>query len=220
MKKRQSGFSMIELLIVLGVGMILLAMVVPLVTTTLNMYRLRGACSDYANLVQTARMRAITDDRYYNVVNNIGPLPAGTIMNAFANIGTTASGGPLAAQTYLVGDPATAFNPAVVIRPPATGPNQANLYLQFLPGIGANQVAINPNPWGPTFGPRGLPCQATAATGGTCSYTDLVLGRPIAFEVFTQNVVTGIWEAVTINPSGRVRQWHYDATTNAWRPLN
>jgi hypothetical protein len=107
-----------------------------------------------------------------------------------------------------------------VIRPPANGPNLANLYLQFLPGIGANQVAINPNPWGPTFGPRGLPCQATAPTGGTCSYTSNPLGQPIAFEIFTQNVVTGVWEAVTVNPSGRVRQWHYDNTTNTWRPLD
>jgi len=221
MKKRQSGYSMIELLIVMGVGMILLAMVTPLVTTTLNMYRLRGACSDYANLLQTTRMRAITDDRYYNVVNNLNGLGPGTIMNAFANIGTTASGGPTLAQNYLVGDPAAAFNPAVVIRPPANGPNPQNLYSQFLPlPIQPNSVAINPNAWGPTFGPRGLPCQPTAAVGGTCSYTSNPGGLPIAFEIFTQNVVTGIWEAVTVNPAGRVRQWHYDITTNTWRPLD
>lgn len=209
---------MIELMIVLGVGMILLAMVVPLVTTTLNMYRLRGACSDYANLVQTARMRAVSDDRYYNVVNNVGALPAGATMNAFANIGTTATGGPVAAQTYVVGDPATAFNPAVVIR--AAGPNPNNLYNLFLPGIVLGAVAINPNAWGPSFGARGLPCQPTAPVGGTCSYTSAVGGLPIAFEVFTQNVVTGVWEAVTVNPSGRTRQWHYNTPTNTWRALD
>ena len=220
MKRRQSGFSMIELMVVLGVGMILLAMVTPLVTTTLNMYRLRGACSDYANLLQTTRMRAITDDRYYNVVNNLNGLPAGTVMNAFANIGTTATLGPVAAQTYVVGDPATAFNPAVVIRPTGNGPNQVNLYTQFLPGIPVNAVAINPNAWGPTFGPRGLPCQPTAAVGGTCSYTSNPGGLPIAFEMFSQNVTTGVWEAVTVNPSGRVRQWHFDNTTNLWRALD
>ena len=219
-KRQQSGFSMIELMIVMGVGMILLAMVIPLVTTTLNMYRLRGACSDYANLVQTARMRAITDDRYYNVVSNVGALPPGTTMNAFANIGNTATGGPVAAQTYVIGDPATAFNPAVVIRPQGAAPNTANLYTLFLPGIAVGAVAINPNAWGPTFGARGLPCQPTAAVGGTCSYTSTVGGLPIAFEIFTQNVVTGAWEAVTVNPSGRTRQWHYDAPTNTWRALD
>jgi len=218
MKKRQFGFSMIELMVVMGVGMILLAMVTPLVTTTLNMYRLRGACSDYANLLQTTRMRAVTDDRYYNVVNNLNGLPAGTTMNAFANIGNTGTGGPVAAQTYVIGDPATAFNPAVVIRPSGNGPNPANLYTQFLPGVLPGAVVINPNPWGPTFGPRGLPCQPTAPVGGTCTYTSG--GLPMAFEIFTQNVVSGVWEAVTVNPSGRVRQWHFDATLNTWRPLD
>lgn len=209
-----------EILIVMAIGMILLAMVTPLVTTTLNMYRLRGACSDYTNLVQRARMRAIGDDQYYNVVNVVGLPPAGT-MNAYINTGTTATGGPVAApQGYVLGDPATAFNPAVVIRAPGGAPNVANLYTLFLPGIAAGQVVINPNAWGPSFGSRGLPCQATAPTGGTCSYTDLVNGRPIAFEVFTQNVLTGIWEAVTVNPSGRTRQWHYEIATNNWRPLD
>ncbi len=42
----------------------------------------------------------------------------------------------------------------------------------------------------------------------------------MAFEIFNQNVATGVWEAVTVNPSGRVRQWHYDVTTNTWRPLD
>jgi type II secretory pathway pseudopilin PulG len=217
MKKRQSGFSAIEIMIVLAIGMILLAMVTPLVTTALNMYRLRGACRDYANLVQTARMRAVTDDKYYNVVNVVG-LPAAGAMNAFINTGTTGTGGPVAAQTYVVGDPATAFNPAVIIQAPGGAPNTVNLYNQFLPGIAQGAVAINPNAWGPTFGPRGLPCQPTAATGGNCSYTSG--GLPIAFETFTQNVLTGIWEAVTINPSGRVREWHYEVATNNWRPLD
>jgi Tfp pilus assembly protein FimT len=227
MKRRQSGFSLMEILIVMGVGMILLAMVTPLVTTTLNMYRLRGACSDYSNLVQMARMRAITDDRYYNVVNVLGTPPAGT-MNAWVNTGTTGTGGPVAApQNYVIGDPAKAFSQAVVIQPSGNGPNPVNLHNQFLPGIAFGAVAINPNPWGPSFGPRGLPCQATAATGGTCAYTTTPPcangcgpGQAIAFEVFTQNVLTGVWEAVTVNPSGRVRQWHYEIATNTWRPLD
>jgi prepilin-type N-terminal cleavage/methylation domain-containing protein len=227
MKKRQSGFSAMEIMIVMAIGLILLAMVTPLVTTALNLYRLRGACSDYSNLVQTARMRAVTDDRYYNVVNVVGLPPAGT-MNAWVNTGTTATGGPIAApQNYVLGDPATVFNPAVVIQPPGGAPNLVNLHNQFLPGIVVGAVAINPNAWGPSFGPRGLPCQATAAAGGTCAYTTTppcanacVAGQAIAFEVFTQNVLTGVWEAVTINPSGRVRQWHYEIATNTWRPLD
>jgi hypothetical protein len=217
---------MIELMIVLATMLIVIAMATPLVVTTLNMYRLRGACSDYSNLLQTARMRAITDDRYYNVVGVVGLPPAA--INAYVNTGTTATGGPVAApQNYVLGDPATAFNPAVVIQAPGGAPNRANLRTLYLPGIAPGAVAINPNAWGPSFGPRGLPCQATAATGGTCAYTTTppcanacLPGQAMAFEIFTQNVLTGIWEAVTVNPSGRVRQWHFDAVNNIWRPLD
>ncbi len=213
---------MIELLVVLGIGMILIAMAVPLVSTTLNMYRLRGGGSDYANLAQTARMRAVTDDRYYEIVNNIGAAPAAGV-NAYVNTGTTATGGPVAGPGYTLGDPAVAFSTKIVIRAQAAGPGLLNLYNQFLPGIAPGAVAINPNAWDPnavTFGPRGLPCQATAATGGTCTYTSNPGALPIAYEVFVQNVVSGVWEAVTVNPSGRVRQWQYDAAAARWRPLD
>jgi len=222
MKRRQSGFSMIELMIVLGVGMILLAMAVPLVSTTLNMYRLRGAGGDYANLLQTARMRAVSDDKYYNVVNTVGAPTVLSRLNAFVNTGVSfgpgATGGPVPANTYVVGDPALDFNPAIVIRDPTTAPGLVNLKNQFLPA-GAN-VTINPatNPWGPTFGPRGLPCAPNVPTGGQCFYTSG--GLPIAFEVFMQNQRTGIWEAVTVNPSGRVRQWQYNAGTTTWQALD
>jgi type II secretory pathway pseudopilin PulG len=214
MNRRQSGFSMIELMVVMGIGMVLIAMAVPLVSTTLNMYRLRGAGGAYANLLQTARMRAVSDDRYYPVYATPGTKAASlNSFNAFVDINGTGiyANAPLA-------DPAVAFSPKILI-PAGAAPNTINLNNQFLPGIVAGTVAINPNAWGPTFGARGLPCQATAASGGTCAYTSPA-GQPIAFETFMQNAVSGMWEAVTVNPSGRVRQWQYDAGAGAWRPLN
>ena len=220
-ERRQLGFSVIELMIVLGIGMVLMVMVAPLVTTTLNMYRLRGAGGDYTNLLQTARMRAVTTDTYVPVDVVIGAPPAGSPYNAIGDLNGN--------NAYDVGEPATTFNRAILVRATATGPNPANLYAQFLPGIVAGSVVINPNPWNPpngfalTFGPRGLPCQATAASGGTCSYTSQApnaVGLPIAFETFMQNNVNGVWEAVTVNPAGRIRQWHYENSTGTWRPLD
>jgi type II secretory pathway pseudopilin PulG len=223
-KTHEQGFSIIELLITLGIGMILMAMAMPLVNTTINMSRLRGAAGDYANLLQTARMRAVSDDRYYNVVNTIGPPTALLPMNAFVNTGVNsgpgATGAPNPANAYTVGDPVVYFNRVVLLRDPTTAPGLADLRTRYLPAGAIGNVAINPptNPWGPTFGPRGLPCAPTAITGGQCLYTQA--NSPIAFEVFLQNQQTGIWEAVTVNPSGRLRQWHYNAGTGTWQPLN
>ena len=43
---------------------------------------------------------------------------------------------------------------------------------------------------------------------------------PVAFEVYMQNQNTGMWEAVTINPAGRVREWRYDASNSVWNSLD
>jgi type II secretory pathway pseudopilin PulG len=216
-KPSQIGFSALELLIVISIGLILMAMVAPLVSTALNMYRLRGAGGDLVTLLQSARMRSVTADQYFPVNLVLGPQApnAPNPFNAYVDLNGDGN--------YNRGEPAVAFNPLIAIRPAGAGPNPNNLYQQFLPNINPGQVVINPNAWGPTFGPRGLPCQATVAVGGTCSYTSQAPnppGLPIAFEIFMQNVQTGIWEAVTVNPAGRVRQWHYNLATNSWQPLN
>jgi prepilin-type N-terminal cleavage/methylation domain-containing protein len=220
-RKPQYGFSMIELMVCMGIALVLMAMGWPLVVNAVNNYRLRGAGNSYSNLIQTTRMRAVQDDRYYNIVNNVGALVVPNVINAYGN--TTLQAAP---QPYALGDPAIAFDPSIVIQARAAAPNVANLEAQFLP---TPNVTINPNTntWGPSFGPRGLPCQPTAATGGTCNYTSTTgganggpAGLPIAFEIFFQNVRNGTWEAVTVNPAARVRQWSYDRITNLWAPLN
>jgi Tfp pilus assembly protein FimT len=220
---QQKGVSLLELMITLAIGIILVAMAMPLVSTTISVSRLRGAGGDYANLLQRARMRAVVDDKYYNVVNTTGARTVAQPFNAFVNTGVLqgplATGGPDPANRYVVGDPAIDFNSTIYIRPAAAAPNVANLTLQFLPPPN-NNVVMNPNAWGPTFGPRGLPCAPTALTGGQCLYTLGAPPFPVAFEIFMQNQQNGMWEAVTVNPSGRVGIWNFNIGTNSWQRLN
>jgi len=225
--KRQSGFSMIELLIMLGIGMILLAMATPLVNTTINMSRLRGAGGDYVNLLQLTRIRAVSDDAYYPVYASSVQYAAG--INAFADIN---NGNGVAAGTYAIApkvDLGVSFNSAITLQTLASAPDTNKLQLAFMPGIPLTAVQINPNTnWSAanatvvTFGPRGLPCYLAAAPpGGTCSYTfPAATPKPVAFEIFMQNTRTGAWEAVTVNPSGRIRVWRYNLSTTTWQPLD
>ena len=87
-RHRQFGVSLLELLITLAVGMILVGMATPLVNTTINVYRLRGAGTQYANLLQQTRMRAVANDRYYPVYasTNNGPVAAWAGFNAFTDM--------------------------------------------------------------------------------------------------------------------------------------
>jgi prepilin-type N-terminal cleavage/methylation domain-containing protein len=230
----QHGFSMIELLVALAVGMILLAMASPLVNTTINTYRLRGAGTEYANLLQRTRMRAVSDDTAYSVyASSTGAtVAAWQGMNAFTDINL--QGGAFGIYTNAPSsDLGVAFNrSAVALQPRAGAPAVNNLEAQFMPGIPLGVVAINQNDnWSAvgttvvTFGPRGLPCYYPAVPpaggGAACSYTTLApANSPIAYEIFMFNGQIGSWEAVTVNPSGRIREWRYNVQNATWQGLN
>jgi prepilin-type N-terminal cleavage/methylation domain-containing protein len=221
-KKLQSGFSLLELLIVLGIALVLFAMAVPLVGNT-------GA--SYANLLQTARMRAVQDDRYYPIQTTANVLPAGVVLNACVDLNLSGAC-DLGVAGVSGAEPGVAFHGSIQIRGVATAPNTLALRALYLPptcGANAACVTVNPNAWGPTFGPRGLPCQAPAGGGGSCVYTSTagtagVNGSPgnlpIAFETYIFNTRNQMWEAITVSPAGRIREWAYDRLNNTWTPLN
>jgi Tfp pilus assembly protein FimT len=229
-KSSENGFSLVEMLLVCAIAMVMVAMSAPLVMNITNTYRLRAAGGQYANMLQMARIRAITADNYEPVYATSGSLYGG-FFNAFIDLNQ--QGG--ATGTYVgtpISEPGVVFSNSVVVMAACSAPNTTNLYSQFLPGINAGAVAINQNTWVGSntavvsFGPRGLPCYLTAAPptggGGTCLYAFNNGGnlQPVAFEVFLQNQSTGMWEAVTVNPAGRVREWRYETTSTSWIALN
>jgi Tfp pilus assembly protein FimT len=229
-KMAERGFSLVEMLLVCAIAMVLAAMSAPLVMNITNSYRLRSAGGEYANLLQTARIRAVTADSYQPVYATTGALYGGNF-NAFIDLNQKGGTGGTYSSTP-ISEPAVVFSSVVTIQPDTSAPNRANLQNQYLNGAASTSVGINKNTWaGSTtavvsFGPRGLPCYLTSAPpangGGTCSYTFNSGGNllPVAFEVYLQNQNTGMWEAVTINPSGRVREWRYDTNNSVWNSLD
>jgi prepilin-type N-terminal cleavage/methylation domain-containing protein len=196
---RHSGFSLIELLIVVSIALIAAALIVPNMQTTMRGVRLRGSGSDYANMLQQSRMRAIQDDRFYSVQWAFDtPTQA---WYAFTDLQGTG--------IYAQGDPRMIFAAGVQPQPFSSGPALTNLKSQFLPPGNQAQNSVNTTGW-PTIGPRGLPC---TTTGGACGSV-----TPTSYITFMQNTEGGAWEAVTITPAGRIRQWTYNGTT--WSPLN
>jgi Tfp pilus assembly protein FimT len=235
-RQRETGVSLLELMITLGIGMVLVAMATPLVNTTINIYRLRGAGTDYANLLQQTRMRAVSNDRYYPVYasTTLGTVAGWAGFNAFADINLQGGATGAYAIAPLGPDLGVAFNHAsIILQPRAAAPAVVNLENGYMPGVNPLAVVINPNDaWATpgvavvSFGPRGLPCSLAAAPpvggGGNCSYTVLNPGgpQPVAFETFMRNINTGAWESITVNPSGRIREWRYNVANATWQPLN
>jgi prepilin-type N-terminal cleavage/methylation domain-containing protein len=197
------GFSLIELLIVVAIGMIAAAMALPLVSNAVNQIHLSSSATDYANLLQRARMRAVQDDTYYQIQTQ------------------TLSGDPIAYVdinkngSYDTGEPMMVFASGVTYKAQSAGPALSNLKSQFLPSGSVAQGSLQ-STMIPIFGPRGLPCKVS---GSACPYLDAG-GKPFSYLLFVQNTQNNRWEAVTLNPAARIREWAYDTKSSTWSPLN
>src|SRR5947209_7263142 len=201
-RKCNPGFSLIELLIVVAISMIAAAMALPLVSNAVNQVHLSSSATDYANLLQMARMRAVRDDTYYQI--QTGTLAGDPI--AYVDINKNGS--------YDTGEPMMVFASGVTYKAQSTGPALSNLKSLFLPSGPVAQGSLQPTAI-PIFGPRGLPC---VVSGSACPYLDA--GSPVSYLLFIQNTQNNRWEAVTLNPAARIREWAYDTKSSTWSPLN
>jgi len=203
------GFSLPELLITLAVGLILAGTGILLASTATNQIRLSTSGTNYANLLQNARVRAVRDNVYYSVRVDCGtsgsaaPCSGSAPARAFIDINGNG--------TYTAGEPMMVFAAGVTPQTFGAGPAAANLASQFLPSTAVGTVA---NTSIPIFGTRGLPCKVS---GGACPYLDSN-GLPGSYVTFIQNTRGGQWEAITVNPASRIREWAYNGST--WSPLN
>lgn len=207
----ERGFSLLELSIVICITLIISSIMILNVRSAVRGVRLSESAANYANLLQQARIRAVRDDRFYTVLT---VTPSSGAPYAFVDLQGT--------STLAPGDPMQTFATSVVPQPFSSGPSLANLKSQFLPPGPSAQNTVNSTLPGPTFGPRGLPCAPLAGAGGstTCPYLTPPNYTPTSFITFLQNTQSGKWQAVTVTPAGRIRQWSYDGTTSTWSPLN
>ncbi len=208
-RRGRAGFSLLELLAVVGIVMVVAAIAIPNVEKATRAVRLYGAGTDYSNLLQNARIRAVKDDKYYTVLTDTGTNPPIAFVDINGN-GTYDSA---------LHEPMMPFRPNTTPAPFASGPSVTNLKLQFLPPTPSGQASLAAGGGPPTFGPRGLPCTPIAGAGGTtCPYLMPPNFTPTSFITFIQGP-NGGWGAVTVTPAGRIRQWAYDGAGN-WSPLN
>jgi Tfp pilus assembly protein FimT len=189
---------MLELMIVVSILLVITAIAVYNVQPAIRAVRLHGAASDYADLLQNARIRAVKDDKYYAILTNPGANPP----IAFVDINGNGA--------YDLGEPMMEFRSNTTPAQFSSGPSLANLESQFLPQNGIGSLVTTAA--GPTFGPRGLPCTPTPAVNGstTCPYI-----TPTSFVTFLQDS-QGTWAAVTVTPAARIRVWSYTPSTGNW----
>lgn len=205
MRNRQSGFSLVELLVVIAIIMVVAAIATPSVINGINGIRLRSAASEVAGIMQQCRQVAVRNNRYYTVKPAV--VTGARAAYVDLNYNDTFDGGAPAPE------PMVQF-PQSVSMVTAGAPNTANLFASaFNAGFVPQAATIQPS-----FNSRGLPCVGAAnppPANSLCNIRDAG-GNTVGFVYYMSQVrpfgAVG-WAAVTVTPAGRIRVWTYSGST-------
>jgi Tfp pilus assembly protein FimT len=194
--RSQSGFTLLELMIVVASGMIAAAMTMPLFSSAVSQYRLRTSAVDLDGLLQRARTRAVRDNRAYTMQTAQVVRGGITYTQVFLDMN-----GNLQADTNL-GEPMIQLQRNVTLVAGGGVPAIPNASLGFTPQ-GANAPV--------SFNARGTPCVFVNAI---CSSWDSAGNAPnqVGFVYYLRGPLGSgnSWSAVSIAPSGRFRAWSYN----------
>lgn len=193
----KAGFSLVELMIVVAIFVIVAAIAVPSASALLNRVKLRGAAQQLADLYQEARMKAVQDDAYYEVLVSADSSRAYLDANGDGTEGNLKFFAPSAMTLNNTGVPAGLDAKTLGFTNITTVETST-----MFDSDGTNRPGI-------AWSSRGLPCQRSSATSpcqpgiGWVQYLQHQEGGGIAYA------------AVSVSPSGRVRVWTYNG--GAWR---
>jgi len=180
---RNKGFTLLELLVVLGIVVTLIAIGIPSMATIISNARLSGGVTNLSGLLQNCRMMAIKENKtkstHFTVMSN-GPV-------AYVKSASDSSSLlPTDAQAQL-GAPLTKVTiPTGLGAPPEITPTE----LSFTAVTGD-----------PSFNSRGLPCEYS---GGICTSKGFVY-----YFKDTRPLGASRWAAVSISPAGRIKRWFW-----------
>jgi prepilin-type N-terminal cleavage/methylation domain-containing protein len=191
-RKREGGFSLLELIVVVVVVLIVSAMAMPSFFNMIYNIRLRSSAQTVAGMMQTCRMQAVRDNKYYFI--KYAAIGGSTIVWVTDQSAATA---PAANEPQAQ----LGSNVQIVVAGNPSGPT-----LSFTP--------IMDRP--PAFNSRGVPC---LQSGGRCVSNITIIGlgnRIAAFELYltdSRPVGANGWATVVVSPAGRIQTFSYNGST-------
>jgi prepilin-type N-terminal cleavage/methylation domain-containing protein len=196
-----AGFSLLEVLLVVAVGLILTAVGLPLMNNVIANMKLRASMTSVSGLLQNTRTTAVQQNKTMTAKHfNRSTAPYSLVYYVLdATKAATDNSDFSTTETQVwMEAPITPYPVPTGVTAPAA--------------IGSSTLSFTPQSIDPTmqvyasFNTRGLPC---VYSGGTCTNGGLI-------EYFKDNRISGSgsWAAISFSPAGRIKRWFWNGT--AW----
>jgi len=188
--RNQSGFTLIEVMIVATIATVITVTAIPNITNAIANAKLRASMTSLSGLLQNTRMVAVKENR-----TKTARFEGGTttrLMGYIRDAGDTSTLSTMDSQVEMEAPITKLSTPTGLGAPPA---------------ISTTVLGFTPQTSDPSFNTRGLPC---LYSGGTCptNYGFIYY--------FKDNRTSGIggWAAISLSPAGRIKRWFWNRS--AW----
>ncbi len=200
-KTGQRGFSLVELLMVVAISLVIAAVAVPNIMRAMGAYRLRSGIHAQAQVIQRARMEAMSANRVQHVASQWNW--DGSAWRNFVFLDANGNWMQDANEQVQYNLPSYMYNSW------GWGPSTATMNLDFTPQ----------NTWGlPSFDARGIPCQFNSPN----DCPTIVGGQPVGFVSYLVFWEDSWWvgsnirfAAVSVSPTGKMRTYTWDG--DSWQ---
>jgi len=194
-----SGFSTLELVIVVAIILIAAAIAIPNAIQIWYNMELRATGNEVADLMQRARILAAKSNSYYTVCYST----SGGVQTVYLTQVTLSS---TSACTYSAGT-SVSIDLARLISAASGAPTGTNPSA-YTSSIDTSSGTPCDNTCTLAFSPRGLPCQFVTGTPGTCS-------TPAAsyFVYYFQASSSSGWAAVAVSKAGRTQTYTWNGSS-------
>jgi prepilin-type N-terminal cleavage/methylation domain-containing protein len=184
------GFTLFEILIVLGIFLILAMIAIPNVTVALSNGRMRASITSLSGVLQSTRMLAVKENRM--MTTRLDVQGAGLI--AFAKRASAPDD-----EDVDIHDNQVAMEAPIEKITTPSGPGAPST-------ISTAILGFTPETGQPSFNTRGMPC---VYSGGNCTNK--------GFLYYFHDTRPGSgrgWAALSISPAGRIKKWFWNGS--AW----
>lgn len=185
------GFTLLELMVVVSIIVVITVISTPTIISAVDGYKLRTAAGSVAALIQNTRMRAVSDDRWYQVRTGV----SGTSNYAYSAL-ENAADAPTNESTFVM------YLPRGIAFDTVGAPALDTMALDYSPPTGL-----------PAFNARGVPC---TPSGSVCHPANSGGAEGSGYVVYLRQdrPLGGTnWAAVTVSPAGRVKSWTWSGSS-------